>query len=65
MSTVEKLVAGYAATAQNRAMAALVDQRIEQLRNQLESSAPADTPALQGAAQALRSLHRVLLGTPY
>lgn len=64
ITTPEQLLADYAATPQNRAAVAVVDRRIEVLREQLEFCAAVDVLTHQGAVRELRSLRRLLCGLP-
>lgn len=64
ITTPEQLLADYAATPQNRAAVAVIDRRIEQLRDALESCASEQTQHHQGAIAALRSLRRLMCGGP-
>lgn len=62
--TPEQLLQEYAATPQNRAAVAVIDRRIEVVRDQLESCSADELTYGQGAIAALRSLRRLLCGQP-
>ena len=64
ITTPEQLLQDYAATPQNRAAVAVIDRRIEALRDQLECCEAAEINTHQGAIAALRSLRRLLCGQP-
>lgn len=64
ITTPEQLLAEYAPTPQNRAAVAVIDRRIEALREQMESCDAAEITRHQGAVQALRSLRRLADGLP-
>lgn len=62
IASPEQLVASFAATAQNRAVCAVLERRIDDLRAQLECCTQQELAALQGAVGALRALQRLLSG---
>lgn len=64
ITTPEQLLQDYAATPQNRAAVAVIDRRIEALRDQLECCEAAEINTHRGAIAALRSLRRLLCGQP-
>lgn len=64
ITTPEQLLQDYAASPQNRAAVAVIDRRIESLRNQLESCTTEEIHSNRGAIAALRSLRRLLCGQP-
>lgn len=64
ITTPEQLLGEYAATPQNRAAVAVIDRRIESLRDQLECCDSEEMTRNQGAIAALRSLRRLLCGQP-
>ena len=63
--TTEQLVAHYATTAQNRALAALIDSRINKLKEQLTQCDTAELGELQGRVKELRGLLRNVQGSPH
>lgn len=63
--TTEQLVAQYATTAQNRALAALIDSRINKLKEQLTQCDTAELGELQGRVKELRGLLRNVQGSPH
>lgn len=63
--TTEQLVAQYATTAQNRALAALIDSRINKLKEQLTQCDSAELGELQGRVKELRGLLRNVQGSPH
>lgn len=64
ITTPEQLLQDYAASPQNRAAVAVIDRRIESLRDQLECCDRDELTRSQGAIAALRSLRRLLCGQP-
>lgn len=64
IDTPEQLLQQYAATPQNRTAVAVIDRRIESLRDQLECCGAEDLARGQGAIASLRSLRRLLCGQP-
>ena len=63
--TTEQLVAQYATTAQNRALAALIDSRINKIKEQLTQCDTAELGELQGRVKELRGLLRNVQGSPH
>lgn len=63
--TTEQLVAQYAATAQNRALAALIGSRIDRIKEQLTQCGTTELAELQGQVKALRGLLRNVQGSPH
>lgn len=63
--TTEQLVAQYATTAQNRALAALIDSRINKIKEQLTQCDSAELGELQGRVKELRGLLRNIQGSPH
>ena len=62
--TPEQLLASYAATAQNRAMQAVLGRQIKALRDQLETCDASQLPKLQGGISAHKALLRLVTGVP-
>ena len=65
IETTEQLVANYAATAQNRALAALIDSRINKIKEQLTQCDATELGELQGRVKELRGLLRNVQGSPH
>lgn len=63
--TTEQLVAQYATTAQNRALAALIDSRINKIKEQLTQCDATELGELQGRVKELRGLLRNVQGSPH
>ncbi len=63
--TTEQLVAQYATTAPNRAMAALIEGRINKIKEQLTQCDSAELGELQGRVKELRGLLRNVQGSPH
>lgn len=63
--TTEQLVAQYATTAQNRALAALIGSRIDRIKEQLTQCGTTELAELQGQVKALRGLLRNVQGSPH
>lgn len=63
--TTEQLVAQYATTAQNRALAALIESRINKIKEQLTQCDAAELAELQGRVKELRGLLRNVQGSPH
>lgn len=63
--TTEQLVANYAATAQNRALAALIEGRINKIKEQLTQCDATELGELQGRVKELRGLLRNVQGSPH
>lgn len=63
--TTEQLVAQYATTAQNRALAALIESRINKIKEQLTQCDAAELGELQGRVKELRGLLRNVQGSPH
>ena len=63
--TTEQLVAQYATTAQNRALAALIDRRINKIKEQLTQCDATELGELQGRVKELRGLLRNVQGSPH
>lgn len=63
--TTEQLVAQYVTTAQNRALAALIESRINKIKEQLTQCDAAELGELQGRVKELRGLLRNVQGSPH
>lgn len=63
--TTEQLVAQYATTAQNSALAALIEGRINKIKEQLTQCDTAELGELQGRVKELRGLLRNVQGSPH